>query len=164
MTRASRSTLCHIVHRRSVCAMALVAVLPWFAACAGDAVPTGPSASQKALGPAAISRTVYALHRLDGSPLPRRICPDRPEKVTRARIALRSDGAFSLVVLYRTGGSQSSEYRATGAYTVNRNAVTFQGSNGIAVTGTLRDGGARLVVPFPYCDPPTSHRAVFLKE
>ncbi|HET6362865.1 MAG TPA: hypothetical protein VFH11_12535 [Gemmatimonadota bacterium] len=164
MTRASRSNLCHTVYNRSVLATILLAVLPWLAACAGDAAPTAPVASQKELGPAAIPRTVYVLHRLDGSSLPRRICPDRAERVTKARIALRSDGVFSLVVLYRTGDSPASEYRATGTYAVNRNTVTFQGGNGITVTGTLRDGGARLVIEFPYCDPPTTHRAVFLRE
>src|SRR5688572_32327606 len=110
MMKRSPRKLCHTVHNRSVYVAALIAVLPWLAACTGDASPTGPIPSQKALGPAAITRTVYALHRLDGSSLPRRICPDRPERVTKARIALRSDGVFALVVFYRTGDSPASEF------------------------------------------------------
>lgn len=132
--------------------------------CTNDQTTGGPLAPREGLSPAAVTATQYALHRVDGAPLPRRLCPDRPEIITGATIALRSDGTFNVSIVYRINGSPTSRLRANGTYTVRSGTVTFVGSNGVTVTGTLSELGARLSIRFPYCDPPTSHRVIFLRQ
>ena len=76
----------------------------------------------------------------------------------------RSDGVFEWRSFTGQADSPASEFRATGTYTVNNGTVTFHGSDGITVTGMLREAGARLEVEFSFATPSTSHRAVFLRQ
>lgn len=138
--------------------------LLWTGGCAEDQSPGGPMAPRDALSPAAVTATRYALRRVDGFTLPRRLCSNAPETITGGVVALRSDGIFNARISYRTTGSTISQAEATGTYTVNSGIVTFKGSNGITVTGTLSEMRAKLAVSFFYCDPPSQHRLIFLRQ
>ena len=156
-----------MVHRhapRLVFGVVLSGCLSWLSGCAGESSSAGPLAPREGLSTATVTTTQYVLHRVDGFPLPRRLCPDRPEIITGATIVLRSDGTFNVSIVYRTNGSPTTRLRASGTYTVQSGNVTFVGSNGVTVTGTLSELGARLSIRFPYCDPPTSHRVIFLRQ
>lgn len=138
--------------------------LLWIGGCAGDRSSGGPLAPRDALSPAAVTATRYALRRVDGFTLPRRLCSNAPETITGGAVALRSDGIFNARISYRTTGATISQVQATGTYTVNSGIVTFEGSNGVTVTGTLSEMRAKLGVGFSYCDPPSRHRFIFLRQ
>jgi hypothetical protein len=132
-------------------------------ACARDLqTPVGPEASE-ALSPAAVHSS-YVLRRLDGAPLPRRICPNESLTVTGGSLLLHTDRRFNLRIRYRTHGT-TEQVEATGTYRVEGKKITFrESSSGVTTTGDLSDGGARLTVSYYFCDPPTKHTATFVRQ
>ena len=86
--------------------------LLWIGGCAGDRSSGGPLAPRDALSPAAVTATRYALRRVDGFTLPRRLCSNAPETITGGAVALRSDGIFNARISYRTTGATISQVQA----------------------------------------------------